>query len=205
VAAIPPELIFVLVFVAFSVLDGIGRKKKAERKGAPGTVPGPQLRSVQNRETVATISPEPSSSEEIIPGDVWEEILGLARGSSPEPDKIDEPVEEPVDEPVEEPEDESSWTAYLTEGQTPEQTPDIRAQELESLAPRPQRVQPMPDQGRAPSVHALPSGTAGAWGKGAERRQSSVRQSLLGDGSTAELRKAFILKEVLGPPVSLKG
>ena len=51
-AGIPPELIFVLIFIAFSVLEGIGRKKKAERKGAPGTVPGPQRRSVQNQETV---------------------------------------------------------------------------------------------------------------------------------------------------------
>jgi hypothetical protein len=197
VAGIPPELIFVLVFVAFSVLDGIGRKKKAERKGAPGTVPGPQRRSVQNRETVATIPPEPASSEEIIPGDVWEEILGLARGTSSEPDRVDEPV----DEPVEEPEEETSWTAFRTEGQTP----DSHAPELKSLAPRPERVQSMPDRGRAPSVHARPSGKEGARAKGAERKESSVRQSLLGDGSTAELRKAFILKEVLGPPVSLKG
>jgi len=90
VAGIPGELVFVLIFVAISVLEGVGRKKKAERKGLPGTVPGPQRRSAQNRESAApqaeagvaeasvqpmpTPASEPATSEGVIPKDVWEEI-----------------------------------------------------------------------------------------------------------------------------------
>jgi len=196
VAGIPAELIFVLVVVVFSVLDGVGRKKKAKREGAPGPVPGPQRRSVQNPETVATPPSEPANSEGMIPGDVWEEILGLARGTAPEPERVEEPVQAQVEE--------SSWTAYLTEGQTPERTPDFQAPELESLVPRREGVRSMPDRSRAPSVPAQPSGEKGAWGKRAEAKRSLMRHYLFGDGSVAELRKAIILKEVLGPPVSMK-
>jgi hypothetical protein len=34
--------------------------------------------------------------------------------------------------------------------------------------------------------------------------RKSVRAGLFGDGSARELRKAMVLKEVLGPPVALK-
>jgi hypothetical protein len=46
-------------------------------------------------------------------------------------------------------------------------------------------------------------GTAGGVEESAPPRRES-RSPLFGDGSVEELRKAVILKEVLGPPVSLR-
>ena len=43
-AAIRPEVIFVLIFIAFSVLEGVGRRRKTQQKGAPGKPPRPQPR-----------------------------------------------------------------------------------------------------------------------------------------------------------------
>ena len=211
-AGIPGDLVFVLIFVAISVLEGVGRKKKAAQKGLPGTVPGPQRRSAQKRESAApqveagvaeasvqsmpTQAPEPAASEGLIPKDVWEEILGLARGTAPEPRRVEEPVEEAVEEAVEE----SSWTAYQREDRTSEVIPDFEAQSLESLEPMPEVVRPVAVGSRAPSVPSKSDVLPTSEG----RRVVSVRGKLLGHGSVAELRRAIILKEVLDPPVSMR-
>ena len=234
-AGIPPELIFVLVVVVFSVLDGVGRKKKAEREGAPGPVPGPQRRSAQDREAVArggaadradtsqpsqpVPTPEPTTSEGIIPEDVWAEILGLARGTPPKP----EPMrgEEPAEEPVEE----SSWSSGGREHQVSGEIPDFEALSMESLKARPEGLHAEPDRSGGRSVPSrkvreaasatealrVSALTAKAPGRVGQARPESVRgrggkvrRELFGTGSTDELRKAIILQEVLGLPVGMK-
>lgn len=199
---IPTELIFVLIFIVFSVLEGVGRKKKAQRKGLPGTVPGPQRRSSRNREVVtrepevsraepAEVSPpvpteETGGSEDLIPSQVWEEILGLARGTRPEPEKAETPAEEAAPEPVE---------------------PKV-------LHPAPDRSRPAdlpsPRRGEPRTVTAVPSAAqrrpvpALVEPESPGPRRSDVMHRLFGSGSKEDLRKAIILREVLGPPVGMR-
>lgn len=103
------QLIFIGVIVLFSILEAVGRKKKAEggeagelpppppttpRRRAPqapqGRVPGPMSYdddpSFDERAAGAGAprnGSDSSSSEGLIPADVWEEIAALARGGVP--------------------------------------------------------------------------------------------------------------------------
>lgn len=202
-----------LIIFAVAVLQGIGQRKKKPGQ-RPGRGAGPVQRSPRRRPaqipdesvpdqprstTLASSSdPDPgdkeASSEGMIPSDVWEEILGLARGKPPAPKPESVPRAE-----------------------SPSELPSA-----EEEAPR----RPLPERGRPePKARAIPaSHRAGAvhhrtavtdvesrlgvvaspvQGTGREPGDG-VRQELFGSGSVEELRKAIILKEVLGKPLALR-
>lgn len=216
-------LIFILVFIAFSILEGIGRKRKAqERKGgAEGTSPTPPVGAGRAPEAPArkTAGGEGGSSEGLIPKDVWEEILGLARGAPP-------PSSKPEPGPVPDP---SSAPRPPREAETLEEIPPFEARSLEPLYVEHERVSQrsrdveVATGTRAPE--ALTSrdrrGAGGGKGRGAavlemgqapgpmaaHRRRIGgrrLRKELFGRGSPEELRKAVVLSEVLGPPVAMR-
>lgn len=248
-AAIPPEIIFVLLFIAFSVLEGMGRRRKARERKAPGAPPGPSPEEPGTRQeerpapppAEATASrrevpgrrepparrevpaggrpeaqrPRGQGSEGMIPKEIWEEILGLARGEPPRP-KPPEPGPEARPVPA-------------TEAETLEEIPPFEARSLEPLhveregpgkrpreAPIRRGAPPSRDlaarRGGTPQAkgkEALPVARDGVPGsKERQRRRprrGGLREDLLGDGAPEDLRKAIILTEVLGPPLALRG
>ncbi len=226
---IPTELLFVIIFIVFSVLEALGRKKKAGRTGtgAPGPRPRRSPREASEGPAASRKSAEgDEGSQGLIPEDVWEEILGLARGTPPEIEREEreEPDSRHPGRPLPDP-----------EGQTLEEIPPFEARSLEPLEPRPEprrdapaapdipreRVEMPPVPGSR--VESLPSLAATEVGGDAEvgagvdigslgatlaaRRRPGpgrLRRDLFRGGSVAELRRAVVLKEVLGPPVGLQ-
>lgn len=226
---IPIELIFVLIFIAFSVLEAVGRKKGAGRKGGPGQSPDPGAGKRPGREAGSRRGdapgpprlPEregargPRSSEGLVPEDVWEEILGLARGTPTKAKRMDRADTAPGGDDL-----------PSHEGESLEEIPPFEARSLESLEARPEPDRSIPDRARSrgrerklelppvpgskvrglPAVAATEIGTGEgvAAPSGRKPRGGRVRQEIFGDGSLKELRKAVILKEVLGKPVGMK-
>jgi hypothetical protein len=205
------SILFLLIFFIFAILQGIGQKRRQVDQGQPpptGTaeddVPGqggemvrsppreraeaarrervqvsPRERAEATRRERVQPAPQPTqqrerSSEGLIPGDIWEEILGLARGETmPRPKPPAAPVPPSPPPPAE-----------SREGAVP------RKPSAASILRR-----------AAPPVAPVPSEAASAV---AAQTRRGVRAGLFGDGSARELRKAVVLKEVLGPPVALK-
>ena len=205
------SILFLLIFFIFAILQGIGQKRRqvgdqgqppptgTGEDGAPGqggersqaasreraeatrrerVRVAPRERAEATRRERVQPAPQPTqqrerSSEGLIPGDIWEEILGLARGETPRPKPPVEPV--PPSPPL---------PAESREGAVP------RKPSAASILRR-----------AAPPVAPVPSEAASAV---AAQTRRGVRAGLFGDGSARELRKAVVLKEVLGPPVALK-
>lgn len=225
-------LLFWLIILAVAVLQGIGqRKKKAGQVGrrppggpGPRPVPGPPAGGeVGGRASTTVATPregqkpgERASSEGMIPAEVWEEILGLARGQ-PAPAEVEEaaPVEFPSG-PGEVRAEETRVRIRGVEGGEREGLP--RAEETvpadASRAPRePPPDRPLPEShGADAPLHTTKPGeyqkrlgfqgpVAAAAGPAPAH---GVRNELFGTGSPEELRKAIVLKEVLGPPKSLR-
>ncbi len=227
-------MIFVLLFIAMSVMDGIGRRRKAKQKGAPGKTPGPQTKTPvesqprpvasgskttvsQRSETPASGRKKDQGSEGLIPKEIWDEILGLARGAPPQPTRA-EGETAPAQTTAEG--DSSSWAEGSAAGAGRVERADATVER------RPTRREPVsvpadaresggvPARQARPSVAAL-SATASTPGKmetgslGSRRttggsRGWKTRRDLFGDGSAEELRKAIILREVLGPPLGMR-
>jgi hypothetical protein len=221
-----------LIIFAVAVLQGIGqRKKKSGQKPgqqpglggrpAPGTSRGRAAEThdkpVSTRAPGATSASSTSqdlgeaggSSEGIIPADVWEEILGLARGKTPagkpepayEPDpaSLPEPVYEPDPAPAFEPEPavevESVPEADVRSRRRREEDRDRRRQ---GVVKQPIAAREVGSGRGVAAASPAPSVRKSVEGGG-------VREDLFGGGSLEELRKAIVLKEVLGPPLSLRG
>jgi len=210
------EILFLLIFFIFAVLQGIGQKRRqAERQGQPPPTdavegdaptggrerisPQPRERSrvepfdrtavpsrdrgrpplrerppVQARERAGgTQQPREgaTSSEGLVPKDIWGEIMGLARGEL-EPPK---PVEKPV----------------------PSRTPPAESREG-AVRRKPSAASVL--RKATPPVAPVKSELA----EDDSRFRKSVREGLFGDGSARELRKAIVLREVLGPPLALR-
>lgn len=187
---------FWIIIFAVAVLQGIGQKKrKPGQKG--GKVPGAP-RPKRTPRPVASTSPTPekggegeTSSEGMIPKDVWAEILGLARGELPKTEKqAPGPEEDPVLADV------------------PEREPRPARREA-PLAPT--REFPV-SHGADAVLHPAPASrfdsrlavpeTAETAEKSVSR--SGIKEGLFGSGSPRDLRKAVVLQEVLGSPVSTK-
>ena len=202
-------ILFLLIFFVFAILQGIGQKRKQAgglgqppptgtgEDGAPGqggersqaasreraeagrrervqVAPRERLEPVWRERVQVTPRPKQQperSSEGLIPGEIWEEILGLA-GGGPAPPK---PVEEPV----------------------PSRTPPAESREG-AVRRKPSSASVL--RKAAPPVTPVKSELA----EDDSRFRKSVREGLFGDGSTRELRKAMVLKEVLGPPLALR-
>jgi hypothetical protein len=225
---IPGEVIFVLLFIGLSIMEGLGRRRKAQQqKGAPGKPPAPRPRTpapdqLETRElgagTPDTRMSGPRSpagkeagSEGLIPAEVWDEILGLARGGGPEPRRWP-------------PQTESNASSGIEDG-GPE---DIHTAEARSLEPvhlederevsRPERVPVLagstPPAHRSTAARRASGARAVAAAKGEQATpgdQARIRsrgpvkgKGLFGAGTPEELRKAIVLREVLGPPVGLR-
>jgi hypothetical protein len=229
-AAIPTEVIFVLIFIAFSILEGVGRKRKTQQKGAPGKAPSPGPRPAPrpSREPAETGAPVPDrgsvsraegagqgSSEGLIPKDVWEEILGLARGTAPAPRQADPAPDLPEPRP-------------RREDETLEEIHPFEARTLEPVDFEDERQVSRPERLPVPAGTSPTKGLAARKGSGLKRSGAKavaaakarmpgsaepsgkrsvgtgVRADLLGDGSPENLKKAIILREVLGPPLGLR-
>lgn len=225
---------FILVFIAIAVIQGIGqkRRKDAKQKNQPmGAPPRPSTRPPQRASQQPAqqpdtrpradpeVRPSPSGtaeaggSEGLIPSDIWQEILGLARGTTQTPGPGTAPpgsAEGPQERP-------RSLEASPGDGDpTPGgRSPEPPVRELQIRPRSPETIrQPSPAalkrQEAAAASLALPATASSA---GATRTPASgergregrdARAQLFGEGSVEELRKAIILKEVLGPPLALR-
>jgi len=108
------ELIFFAIIIFFSVIDSIARSRKKNRQQG-GSLPAPgepgqwEWEEKEDEEEPYSYEAEASyeappnapnkpapgkSSEGMIPGDIWEEIAGLARGRVPAPSR---PAPRPVE------------------------------------------------------------------------------------------------------------
>ncbi len=217
---IPGELIFVLIFIAFSVLEGIGRKRNAQRKRGQVQKPSPGSAQGGRREGIPPAKePKASgSSEDLIPQDIWEEILGLARGTSSRTPTSKAEGREDTDM--------GGRPLPPSEAETLEEIPPFEARTLEPVEPRPEVDRGLPDPAgtpagsgergerrpsrqmarKKPALAATEIGT-GPGMKAPPRRKARgnrIRQGLFGDGSPEDLRKAVILREVLGKPVGMR-
>jgi hypothetical protein len=144
----------------------------------------------------------------MVPKEIWEEILGLARGEPPKP-RTAEPGPSP--------------SPPRPEAETLEEIPPFEARSLEPLEVERDRP-PSREQGRAarpgsgyskalsPREPSSPQ-RADALVASARRaplsdrtggRGRRLKGDLLGDGSPEDLRKAIILTEVLGLPLALR-
>jgi hypothetical protein len=235
------ELLFLLIFFIFAVLQGIGQKRRqAERQEQPTpsdagegdaptggrerASPTPWERSrverpdrtaapprERGRPPLRERAPAPAyerpggtpqpregatSSEGLVPKDIWEEIMGLARGElePPKPPRRPEPSRTPP--PPEEP----AWEEVAPRRVA---TPDPSRQPSAAVpVPKPSAAAVLPVSKRPPRRTLTPlldeSAVSGPQGR------SRVREDLFGDGSPRELRKAIVLREVLGPPLALR-
>jgi hypothetical protein len=242
------DIFFILVFVAIAVIQGIGQKRRQEAKkrqqgqtGAPPRPPprpgaeagaGPGSEPIRAERSGSARKPE--SSEGLIPSEVWEEILGLARGGPlppkrpPASPKSEAPPEEVTGRGLAEvPQPRAGRPDATRTAPTPrpreisdrdrserprgiperDRTPRPRSPEM---IRSPAEIRPVRAQesrpSRAPVPAAIASGEVGTAGEVGESAapQGEGRSPLFGDGSVEELRKAIILKEVLGPPLSLR-
>lgn len=214
-------LFFWLIIIAVVVLQGIGKKKRKagqpgqEPPGSPGprtAPPGDQegvtASTASSRPTVASPRPgqdaaERRSSEGLVPADVWAEILGLARGETQRAEPEPEP-EAPL--PAE-----AAPVPWAREERPREERPAAAVARREG--PPPPVVRSFPTSHGADAV-LYQTKTGDYESRLAVSRTSilesepgegrGVRAGLFGSGSPKDLRKAIILKEVLGPPLSLR-
>lgn len=217
-------LFFWLIIVAVAVLQGIGQKKR--KPGKPGQRQPDSRPQGQQAETSTRpgqtrpgtgepglANDEGASSEAMIPSEIWEEILGLARGTPPKRRRAQGAPEGEVEEVV----------SLESEEGVPRERDRMPPKKLESRWASPPSAASLPDYAPAarkfPASHGAdavlhgskPSGSESRLGVprqsailGSEGRGKSVRAELFGGGTLRELRKAIVHQEVLGKPVSLK-
>jgi hypothetical protein len=227
-------LIYILIFVVLVVLQGIGQKRReAERKGrpaqsrpdAPPAPPQGEERPLPRRRDAR------ESSEGMIPSEVWEEILGLARGKpqSPAPAGASaktrapssmgpgtpssgapatRPSRSPATLPPRSPGKgvgEEEIRIHRPPGSL-EEIPSFEARSLEKVEARRAEVSakraPSPPQRVRPTEGIVLARSRLGRRRSAQGRE--IRRELLGSGSAEELRRAMVLSEVLGPPLSLR-
>lgn len=221
------DFLFLLVVFAIAILQGIAQKKKQQARKGPrppaggpqpgqpgrpsrtGPAPdrdkvegpaGPQRDGVEapagptaaDRASVAVPRRRESTSEGMIPSDVWDEILGLARGQPPKP----RPAEDPPPEPIPSVEEEAAVARRRDREVAAGMRPDGPGSLPEEWAPLPAVPEAVYESRLAAPAQPLTEDLA--------PKGKKVREELFGDGSPEELRKAIILKEVLGQPLALR-
>lgn len=225
------ELIFFGVIILFSILDAIAKKKRqgteTEEVEAPpteaspvedearwGGMPGYEAPSSDPDGDGIPGAPLPeytrpyggegaSSSEGMVPRDIWEEIGALARGEQPPEPVAPEPDEEELatwdDEPsYEDPERLPSRIPSTS----PIRRSQVGAREVGSRGGSGKHFihGSHADYGTDPSGRKpVPEPASG----GPSREVRAVRQALMEGGSDAA-RRAVILHEILGPPVAYR-
>jgi hypothetical protein len=195
------ELIFFGIIILFSILDSVlkKQKKKAEESGR---LAAPEESSPEPRvEREALGVPQ-----DMVPADVWAEIAELARGGRPQERRSQGGAPTYVPAPV-------------PPSSLPEPTPARVGRDTGRARGRPEpvgrgsRAVTMPGE----AVHQThreygtdPSQRAASEQDGldplAESLSADAREvrDMLSSGSGHRLRQAFILHELLGPPVATK-
>jgi hypothetical protein len=203
------EILFILFFILIPILEGLRKKRQgpapedadtADRPARPGRSP------YEEPAGPPPPRPEPeldtSGAADMVPDDLWEVLTGERRvRTEPAEDQVDEPEEystwrdvpawEPEPEPEPEPEDE--WpepTPWLEDAESPV------AQTAEPAAPHQHAMTFSPraaDEGR------------GTLGSPIGEPDAPPRRSRLTDSlrSSQGLRRAVLLKEILGRPKGL--
>ncbi len=228
----PEILVYIAFFVIVAIVQGIGQKRKEARKRERAQPRAPDARSgaepgVSGGEGRAAArsgadSGEKTSSEEMIPGDIWEEILGLARGEplgSGGPGGTKGPGEpgtatrtreagssagrrerSSVPTGQEIPGRRDQVSVYRPPGSV-EEIPEFEARTLEDTEQAP--TGPPPEGlGRPITDGRREARPRQDQGRGRGRRDR--RAELFPEGTMEELRRAMVLKEVLGPPLALR-
>ncbi|HUP51419.1 MAG TPA: hypothetical protein VM198_03000 [Longimicrobiales bacterium] len=185
------ELIFFAVIIFFTIVESIARRRKQRSAGSP-QIPEEWEQEEQGREwrseTDEVEAPRRSGSEAMIPGDIWEEIAGLARERTRQPETQPEvPPPPPVQAtpPV-------TLPARLGWGK---RTPKVGQPHRVHLSHAEYGTDP---SSRTQSRHDQIDPLA----RGLSADVKAVRKQLR-HGRHA-LRQAVILQEVLGPPVSIR-
>lgn len=209
------QLLVIGVFVVISVMEGINRKKRRESQAlqSPDETEVGFLRSLTGDE-----QGEPEPSDELVPEESWAEVAELARGGTP-------PAAEPGPEPI------VRIDAGLTRVALP--IPQVRdrfeersrplplpvSAGLESVAmtrPEPALLVGTDSRGVALEVAETASfdqvHSSGRTDLEKDKHYSlasggrSLMSRFFGDrgARVGELRRAVILSEILGPPVSLR-
>jgi hypothetical protein len=186
------SFIFWIIIFAVAVLQGIGQKKKKPgQKG--GRVPGASRPKGAPRPVASTAGDGEETSEGMIPSNVWAEILGLARGDAPKPkEQISTPEEDSLvlaDAPEREPRPERRETRPAPVSR---EFPVSHGADAVLHPTKPSKYESRLAGRGIPESVEKPVGRSG------------IKTRLFGSGSPRDLRKAVVLQEVLGPPVSMK-
>lgn len=214
------QILVIAFFVIISMMDGVARKKRQQQQGeADPSLERPDADPDSGR--LFGAEPE-TTSEGLVPQELWEEIAALARGepspstrrvpstSGPEMDRESRSSEreeetwlDPRHQHVEShdhvewaPDDELPYQTGSAQDLEPGRSLTIATPGVEARAPERAYAE------RAvfvPEAHSSdePVATPRAEGKGA-----GVRRILM--GSRESIRQAVILSEVLAPPLALR-
>jgi hypothetical protein len=212
------QILVIAFFVIISMMDGVARKKRQEQQREAGPqIGGPEEESDRGdmfsttRDPISETALE-TTSEGMVPAELWEEIAALARGGpSPSTRRLpytSVPEEESAMDPTEASDEEESWL-------------DPAHQHVESHAHVEWEPEDRSTYRTAPSYddEALGTSTRAATER-TERlpvllpadepvaarsteKGTAVRQTLRHQGH-ASIRQAVILSEVLGPPAALR-
>ncbi len=180
-------LFILIVFVVMIVQSVAAQKKKqrqeAERQRAQGQSGLPEMEEPADadREAWDSSTGETDSSEDLIPHEIWGEIAELAGGRR---------SAEPAPEPAPTPEPPAAWESRLPTRPTPA---------VPEESPAPDRSRKLAAQLGEDATPAPGLQLEGAEGEGTGRLEW-----LFGGKDPEALRKAILLREVLGPPLALR-
>ena len=151
----------------------------------------PTMASPQTGQGDGEEEPTGVSSESMLPGDVWAEILGLARG---EPRRAEPEAPSPPPSEVE--------PVPISRGEDPRER--MPREESSRDFPASHGAEAALHESRRTDFESRLAITRTPFSDPKAGVGRGVRAGLFGSGSPEELRKAVILKEVLGLPLSLR-
>jgi len=212
------QLLFIGFFVLISIADAISKKRKraeteaAEGDSQGGIQPRPEYTrshgttdgdDEEEAEVESWLPSKAQSSEGMVPEELWEEISQLARTEHPEGQR---PAGETT--PVPERQGDRSWSyddRVERHGKTTRRAED-RVRSGDALAPGDDGGAPVRPEGEgmlAPDDQTRQ--IAPVPGSGGTVPRRGARHWLSDEASgAAALRRAVVIREVLGPPVALR-
>lgn len=212
------QLLVIGVFVVISVMEGINRKKRRESQAlqSPDETEVGFLRSLTGDE-----QGESEATEGLVPHDIWAEIAELARGGTaptaePAPDpeprlRVDAgPTRVALPLPVSVPEGREVRESVAMTPYEPASLVRTDSREEESEEEREEESEEAKEAAASATFHGLHSSGLADLEKDAHYARASGGRSamlrLFGErgGREDELRRAVILSEILGPPVSMR-
>ena len=184
------DLLFILFVAVAVIVQATAAKRKKQLQVME------QQRDQGQSELAETEEPE-DSDEDLIPHEIWQEIGELAGGRqsaepAPEPEPTSEPEPEPTSEPEPEPtsEPQTAWEAGLS---------------IRPTTAVPEKS-PVPDRSREVAARLKKDATPAPefQVKGTEGERTGRLEWLFGGKDPEALRKAVLIREVLGPPLALR-